>query len=435
MIYSIVIMVILIILSAVLSAGEVAFVVVSDAKVDLDAEKGNKKAIKLQKFTEEPKKILTTIQVLLTLFALINGAIALDTFSADVILWFNSPSEILEPLVITFIALILLVFHVVFGQMIPKRLANKYPEVIAYKTINWVLFFAHVFSPLVWILNQISLLSGRLFGLAPHEGERKVTEEEIRTIIEESSKTGDIDEEESEMIQNVFDFSDTTVDEIMTHRTEISALNVKSSKAQVIDYVRTEQFTRFPVFEGSIDHIIGTLHVKDLLKYIDNSEEKFSIKALLRPPYFIPESKKTADLFKEMQKQKNHIAIVLDEYGGTAGIVTIEDLIEEIVGNIFDEYDEDEEEIKQITDHEFEVDGLMSINDVEDIIEANLPVEDYDTLSGFILGQLGRFPEEGEHVKVEYRGFTFEVLETEDKIISKVKVTRPKDEDETSVEV
>ena len=251
-----------------------------------------------------------------------------------------------------------------------------------------VMFMSKLMYPLVWVLIQLSSLIGRVFGLDPNEGERKMTEEEIRDIVEESSKTGNIDEEESEMIQNIFDFSDTTVEEIMTHRTEISALNVKSSKSKVIEYVRSEQFTRFPVYEGDIDHIIGTLHVKDLLKYLDNPEETFSVKALLRPPYFIPDSKKTSELFKEMQKQKNHLAVVLDEYGGTAGIVTIEDLIEEIVGNIFDEYDEFEEEIKQINDNVFEIDGLISIGDVEDAIEADLPVEDYDTISGFILGQL-----------------------------------------------
>jgi putative hemolysin len=197
-----------------------------------------------------------------------------------------------------------------------------------------------------------------------------------------------------------------------------------------------EQYTRFPVYQGSLDHIIGTLHVKDLLKYVENTEERFSIKRLLRPPYFIPESKKTSDLFKEMQKKKNHIAIVLDEYGGTAGIVTIEDLIEEVLGNIKDEYDDDEIDIMEINKDEFEVDGLISINDVEDIIEADLPVDDYDTLSGFILGQLGRFPDEKEKVIIEYHSFTFEVLEREGKVISKVKVIRkPKpEEDDRQVE-
>ena len=425
MLISILTMLFLIILSAIFAASEVALIVISDSKVDDDAEKGNKKAIRIQKYTDSPKFYVATLQMLITLIAIINGAIALSTFKSEVVLWFNSSFSLIEPVVLAVIAVLLLVFHVVFAQLIPRRLANKYPSQIAYATINLVTLMSKIMYPLVWILIQLSSLIGRLFGLDPNEGERKMTEEEIRDIVEESSKTGNIDEEESEMIQNIFDFSDTTVEEIMTHRTEISALNVKSNKSKVIEYVRSEQFTRFPVYEGDIDHIIGTLHVKDLLKYLDNPEETFSVKALLRPPYFIPDSKKTSELFKEMQKQKNHLAVVLDEYGGTAGIVTIEDLIEEIVGNIFDEYDEFEEEIKQINDNVFEIDGLISIGDVEDAIEADLPVEDYDTISGFILGQLGRFPKENEHVIIEYNGFTFEVLHTADKVITKVRITRP----------
>jgi putative hemolysin len=398
--------------------------------VNHDAENGNRRALKIQKFNEHQRSYLTAIQVMITLMALVNGAIALDAFKQDVILWLNINNSYIEPIVIVIIALFLLIFHVVFGQLIPKRLGNKYPERIAYGTIGFVTLIAYLLKPILIVLYWISNVVGRLFGLNPSDQERKMTEEEIRTIVEASSKTGNIEEEESEMIQNIFDFSDTTVDEIMTHRTEISALNVKSTRAQIIEYVKTEQFTRFPVYEESIDHIIGTLHVKDLLKYLDNPDEKFSIRSMIRPPYFIPESKKTSELFKEMQKQKNHIAIVLDEYGGTAGIVTIEDLIEEIVGNIFDEYDDEEEEFKQIDELTYEIDGLLSISDVEDVIEANLPVDDYDTLSGFILGQLGRFPEPNEKIVIVYEGFTFEVLGTNDNIITKVKVTKHEKQDD-----
>lgn len=434
MIIPVISMIVLIILSAILQAAEVAIVAISDSKVNIEAERGVKKAIKIQKFNEEPRSHLTAIQVMITLFALVNGAIALDAFKQDVILWLDINNQFIEPIVIALIALFLLVFHVVFGQLIPTRLGNKYPDRIAYLTIGFILIITSILKPVLAILTWISNLVGRLFGLDPKDQERKMTEEEIRTIVEASSKTGNIDEEESEMIQNVFDFSDTTVDEIMTHRTEISALNVKSTRSQIIEYVKTEQFTRFPVYEDNIDHIIGTLHVKDLLKYLDNPEERFSIRNMLRPPYFIPESKKTSDLFREMQKQKNHIAIVLDEYGGTAGIVTIEDLIEEIVGNIFDEYDTEEEEIKPLDELTYEIDGLLNISDVEDVLEANLPVDEYDTLSGFILGQLGRFPEENEKVVIVYEGFTFEVLGTKDNIITKVKVTKPIHDDENEDE-
>ena len=426
-------MIVLIIMSAFFQAAEVAIVAISDNKVNADADKGHKAALKIKKFNVDSRTYLTAIHVIVTLIALVNGAIALDAFKQDVIQWVNLESNLIEPIVIVIIALILLVFHVVFGQLIPKRLGNKYPESIAYRTIGFVAFITRLLKPILSVLYFLSNIIGRLFGLDPSDQERRMTEEEIRTIVEASSKTGNIEEDESEMIQNIFDFSDTTVDEIMTHRTEISALDVKSTRSQVVDYIKSEQYTRFPVYEGSVDHIIGTLHVKDLLKYLDNPEEKFTLKTMLREPYFIPESKKTSDLFKDMQKQKNHIAIVLDEYGGTAGIVTIEDLIEEIVGNIQDEYDVEEEEIKIIDDQTFEIDGLINISDIEDVIHANLPVDEYDTLSGFILGQLGRFPEEDEKIVIVYEDFKFEVLGTDDKIITKVKVTKPElilDDDE-----
>jgi len=429
MLTSIILMILLIVLSAILVASEAALVAISDAKVEEDAEEGHIRALRVLKYAKNPKPYQTTIQTVITLIAIVNGAIALDTFSNDIIDWFNTDFQAVRPLVIIVISLLLLTFHMIFGMLIPRRLAYKYTNKIAYGTIGIIIFITQLFRPIIWLFNTISLLVGRIIGLKPHEGERKVTEEEIRTIVEESSKVGSIDEEEGEMIQNVFDFSDTTVDEIMTHRTEISAISIKSSRAQLMDFIREEQYTRYPVYDGNIDHIVGTIHVKDLLKYLDKPEEKFSLKSLIRPPYFVPESKRTAELFREMQKQKNHIAVVLDEYGGTAGIVTIEDLIEEIVGNISDEYDEDEEDVKQINDEQFEIDGLANIHDIEDILEADLPVEDYDTISGFILGQLGRFPEENETISIEYNGFRFDVLNIENKIITKVRVTKLEDQE------
>ena len=422
-------MAVLIMIYAILNAAGTAIVAVSDNQVESDAEEGNKRAKRVLSYQENEKLFTVTIHMILTLIILINGGIALDTFQNDVRLWLNADNNVyLNIISFIIISVILLIIHMVFGHLIPKRLANKYPSRVLYQTIGFVSFFIQLFRPLYWVNNYLSIVFGRLFGLHPNEGDRKVTEEEIMTIVEASSKTGDIDEEESEMIQNIFEFGDTTVDEVMTHRTEVSAISVKSTKKQVIDYIRTEQFTRFPVYDGDIDHIIGTMHVKDLLRYIDNPEEKFSVKSLLRPPYFVPDSKRTSELFREMQKQKNHIAIVLDEYGGTAGIVTIEDLIEEIVGNIFDEYDDEEEEIQIVNHQTFEVDGLSNIGDVEDIIDAGLPVDDYDTVSGFILGQLGRFPEENEEVVIVYEGFKFEVLSIEDKVISRVRITKPSDD-------
>jgi putative hemolysin len=416
--------ILIIILTAIFSSAEVALVVVSDSKVNEDVLNNNKKALKIQKFTTESKRYLLSIQVMITLLTLINGAIALDAFYNDVMSLFNDLNW-LKPIAMFLIIFVILFVQLVFGRLIPRRLANKYTDTLAYQTIGFIKFIHTILLPITWLLNKSSMVFGRLFALKPEEGERKMTEEEIRTIVEYSSRSGNIDEEESEMIQNVFDFSDTAVEEIMTHRTEISAINIKSTRKQIIEYVQNERFTRFPVFENDIDHIIGTLHVKDLLKFLDNAEEKFSLKKLLREPYFVPDSKKTDELFREMQQQKNHIAIVLDEYGGTAGIVTIEDLIEEIVGNIQDEYDEDEEEINQIDEYTYEIEGLTNIDDVEDELEIGLPVEDYDTISGFILGQLGRFPDKDETVSIEFNNCIFEIIETNENVITKVKVTKP----------
>ncbi len=424
MLGSIITIVLIIVLIALFNAAEVALVVVSDSKVNEDVLNENKSALKIQKFTNHSKRYLLSIQIMITMLTLVNGAIALDTFYTGVMQLFNNLAW-LKPIAMFVILFVLLFIQLVFARSIPRRLANKHTNAIAYQLIGFIHLIYSILLPVTWLLHKASMVFGRFFALSPDEGERKMTEEEIRTLVEVSSKSGNIDENESEMIQNIFDFSDTTVEEIMTHRTEISALDIKSSRKQIIEYVQNERFTRFPVFEKDIDHIIGTIHVKDLLKFLDNHEEKFSLKSLLRDPYFVPDSKRTSELFKEMQQQKNHIAIVLDEYGGTAGIVTIEDLIEEIVGNIFDEYDEDEEEIKQIDNMTYEIDGLTNIDDVEDTIEAGLPVEDFDTIGGFILGQLGRFPEKNEKVKFEFNLFIFEVLETNDNVISKVKVTKP----------
>jgi len=263
-----------------------------------------------------------------------------------------------------------------------------------------------------------------LLGINPNDGEETMTEEEIRMIVTSSGQKGVLDKRESKMIENILDFDDTEVSSIMTHRTEVSALDANSTKEQVFEFVKNEQFTRFPVYKDSIDHIVGILHVKDLIKYMMDPNQTFNLKNLLRKPYFIPDSKKTSELFRELQQAKAYIAIVLDEYGGTAGIVTIEDLLEEIVGNIFDEYDEIDEEIKEVSPGVFEIDGLVNIDDVEDIVKAGLPTDDYDTLSGFILGQLGRFPNKGEHVEIDYKNYRFEVLEYTDNVIEKIKITK-----------
>ncbi|HHY96817.1 MAG TPA: HlyC/CorC family transporter [Acholeplasma sp.] len=433
MVVQILLILFVIVLNGIFASSEIALVSANRNKVEADTELGNKKAKKakkLLKFMENPTRFLSTIQIGITMFGFINGAIAAGSFAqgiTDLITrqWTNLDKGIVFSVVTVLITLLLTYLQVVLGELVPKRLAMKAPEAVGYFFIGFLGLIATIMRPFVNLLTGTANLIVKMFGVNPEDNDDTLSEDELRLELNASQMRGLIDQSENEMIQNIFEFDSTTVSEVMTHRTEVSAIDVNSSKEDVLAYVTNEKFTRFPVYEGSIDQIIGILHVKDLLKTIETEKEvPFELRNIIREPLYVPESKNTRQLFVEMQESKTHIAIVIDEYGGTAGIVTLEDLIEEIVGNIFDEYDDDEDEISTIKDNEYVIDGLADIEEVEDILDAKLPVEEYDTLSGFILGQLGRFPEEEEHVVIVYNNYRFEVLEFKDKVIEKVKATR-----------
>jgi len=431
MVLSSLLVILFVVLTAVLSSAQVALVAVSNIQVEDDIDNHVKKAKRVHKIINSPTHYLVSIQTHTTIFTIASSVLTYTFVYQGILDLMNQVSLLIEVLIIVGLGFILLLLEVVIGRMIPKRLANKHPKEVAYSVARFVIFLYVLTKPLEYLFSKLSILLGHMFGLSKDDGERLMTEEEIRNIVEESFKSGEIEASESKMIQNVFDFSDTIVEEIMTHRTEIAALNIKSTKKQVLKYMQEEHFTRYPVYEKDLDHIIGTVHAKDMLKYGDG-ENNFSLKEILREPIFIPDSKKTSELFKEMQVLKNHIAIVLDEYGGTAGLVTIEDLVEEIVGNIFDEYDEEEIDIYAEDEHTFIVNGLVNIDDVEDEIGVNLPVDDFDTLSGFILGQLGRLPEPDEKIEFIYENHEFIVLEIDDNVIKKVKIIKneTKEDDE-----
>ena len=281
------------------------------------------------------------------------------------------------------------------------------------------------------------MLCLRIIGIDPDKAEDEVTEEEIRIMVD----AGEIDVTEKEMINNIFEFDNLDVADIMTHRTEVVGIDVSSSFADIMELVDEERYTRYPVYEDSIDNIIGLIHLRDLLRYVKDhrDDEVFEIKKIIREPYYVPDSKRTDELFRELQNSKMHFAVVIDEYGGTAGIVTMEDLIEEIMGNIMDEYDEEEEqEIVAVNLDEYLVDGACDIEDLEDVININLPVEDYDTVSGFVVGQIGRLPTE-EDVRedlsdVIYHGYRFSIMELDEKVIARVRVTKEKEVDLDSLE-
>ena len=265
-------------------------------------------------------------------------------------------------------------------------------------------------------------LVSKIFGVTENE-EATITEEEIKMMIDEGEEKGTIKEEEKEMINNVFEFNDTTAAEVMTHRTDIFAIDINDDIYKALDKLDEYKYSRIPIYDETIDNIKGILFVKDILKSL-STKKQIKIKSLIRDAYFVPESKPINEIFKDLQKNKKQMAIVVDEYGGTAGLLTMEDILEELVGNIFDEYDDVENEYEKIDDNTFLISGSVSLYELKKILNTNIPEGDYDTLSGYLLEELGRLPEEGEEAIVETKDVTYKVEEYEEKRIMWVKACK-----------
>lgn len=430
----ILLLILLIGLNAFFASAEIALLSLNESKVRQQAEKGDKKAIILKNLLSDPNKFLSTIQIGITLAGFLASAFASDMFAEKLVEFLNrmglrTPRTLLNNIAVVVITLVLSYFTLVLGELVPKRLAMKKSDLIARIAVGPINALSIVTSPFVGFLSLSTNFVVRLLGIDPNEEEDPITEEEILLMLDEGEEKGTIDESEREMISNIFAFDNKVVTDIMTHRTDVVAIPVDASLNEIVSLVNEEKYTRFPVYEESIDNIIGILHSKELIKYINMGQEEksnFELSKLIRDPYYVPSSKKTDELFEEMQKNKVHMAVVIDEYGGTAGIVTIEDLMEEIVGNIFDEYDvdEDENDIEKLDDVTYVINGTIDLDTVEEFFDIKLPVDEYDTLSGFIIGQLGRIPEEHDKPEVEFNGLVFKVEEIEEKRISKVKVCR-----------
>ncbi len=418
----------LILLNAFFAASEMALVSLNDTKIRLMAEEGDKKAMKLRDLLGEPSKFLSTIQIGITLAGLLSSAFASETFADRLVkyiqdLGLTASTGLIKPVVVVLITLILSYFTLVFGELVPKRLAMQSAERLAMRVVDPLRFLSVITAPLVKLLTVSTNFFIRVFGGNPNADEEEVTEEEIRMMIDVGEEKGTIDEIEKEFINNIFDFDDKVVSEIMTHRTQIAALPVDADLSELIDLIRTEKYTRIPVYEESIDNIIGILHVKDIIQFLAaGNTAEFDMRKLIRAPYFVPESKKLNELFQELQIKKIHMVVVIDEYGGTAGIITIEDLLEEIVGNIFDEYDIEETEFEKVDDSTYIFNGSISLDKVQELIGIDLPVDDYETLSGFLISQLGKIPGEEEKPVIELDNIVFRVEKVEEKRIARIKV-------------
>jgi len=421
---------VLILLNAFFAASEIAFISLNDNRLAAQAEEGDRKAKAILALVREPSRFLATIQIGITLAGFLASAFAADRFSETVAAWAQDlgvplPLATLNAIAVVAITLVLSYFTLVFGELVPKRLAMQKAETIARIAVRPLALLAAAAGPFVRFLSLSTNAIVRLLGVDPNADEEQVTEEEIRLLVDAGKKKGAIQESESEMIDNIFEFDNKIASDIMTHRTSIVALPKTASFEEVIGVVNRTKFTRYPVYGANLDDIVGVLHVKELFRFMEGGEKReFRLEALCRKPYHAPVSRPTDELFRDMQARKEHMAVVIDEYGGTAGLVTIEDLLEEIVGNIFDEYDEDTPPIVQLEDGSWLADGIAGLDEVEDELQAGLPVDEYDTLNGFLTGELGRLPEPGETPEVVWGGHVFRVTEVGERRIGKVRIFR-----------
>lgn len=416
--------------NAFFTASEMALITINDNKIRFLADEGDLKAKKLILVLETPTRFLSTIQIGVTLAGFLASAFASDQFSEPLVKilinYIPLDQDVIKTISVVIITLLLSYVTLVFGELVPKRIAMSKAETIAFGVVGILRVISIITLPFVNFLSFTTNSVLRLFGFNPDEEPNQVTEEEIRMMVDVGEEKGTIRETEKEMINNIFEFDNKLVSEIMTHRREISGIPVEASLAQVKKILKNEQYTRFPIYDESIDNIVGIVHLKDLLKYYDQAKTKaFSLQKIMRKPYFVPEAKHIDELFYELQKNNTHFAVVIDEYGGTAGIITIEDLIEEIVGDISDEYDLDEKLITQISENTYDLNASIELEELEDRCGVDLPDEDYDTLSGFLIGLLGRIPLNHEQIDLEYEGILFKILKIDDKRIIKVRMVKP----------
>mgnify|MGYP000605290522 FL=1 len=422
----IIVLAILILINAFFAATEIAFISLNDAKIEKQAKEGNKKAKQIKKMLREPSKFLATIQIGITLAGFLSSAFAADAFADDL-------APMLQNLIplglvawrnisIILITIVLSYFSLIFGELVPKRLAMRNSEKIAFGTIGIIRAISIITAPFVKLLTASTNGVSKLFGISGTD-EETVTEEEIRMMVDVGEEKGSIKEEEKELINNVFEFNDKVVSEIMIHRKDIYAIDINSDIDNILKELDEYKYSRIPVYEENIDNIVGMLFIKDLLANV-NKKEKVKIAKIIREPYFVSENKPIDELFRDLQKNKHQLAIVLDEYGGTAGLVTMEDIIEELVGNIFDEYDEEEKEFEKIDDNTFLISGSVSIHDLRKILGVEIPEGEYDTLSGYLIELLGRIPSDDEKPVIETKRVTYKIEDYEEKRILWVKACR-----------
>ena len=434
----ILILVILIFINAFFAAAEFAVISLSETKLRKQAEEGDKKAKKLLTLMQAPDNFLSAIQVAITLAGFLSSAFAADSFADPLVRWLTEvkgftalPVSTLNTIIVVLITIILSYFSLVLGELVPKRIAMKKTEAVARFTVGPVIAVAKAFRPVIWFLSKSTNAVLRLLHIDPKADEEEVSEDEIRMMVDLGEERGAIESAEKELIENIFEFNNTTAEDVMVHRTDMVMVWVDDTHEEIIRTIRDSGMSRFPVYEEDADDIISILNTRDYLLNAQNLHPK-TLRELLRPAYFVPESVRTDVLFRDMQSKKVHLAIVVDEYGGTSGLVTMEDLLEEIVGNIYDEFDpQEEKDIEQLEENLWRISGSCELEQVAETLDMEFPEdEEFDTLGGLIFAQLSVIPEDGSQWEVDACGLHIEVKEFIDRRVEWALVSKLASESE-----
>jgi len=428
LIFQLILLLVLILVNAFFAMSETAIISLNDNKVEKMADEGNKKAKKVLKLTKAPSSFLSAIQICITFGCLLTSAIAAQSFADNLTQVFltlipNASVRAITALSVLLITLIVSYFSLVLGEFVPRKIAMQVPEKVAFAIVSPLLFTTKITKPAAKLFSVTANLFVRMFGFDPNASEESVTEEEIRMMVDVGEEKGVIENAQKEMINNIFEFDDMCVADIMTHRTDMIAVEAEDPLSDVVALAIEHGYSRIPVFEDELDNIVGIAYIKDLLKYVGGNLPKTKkMKDIMRTAFYIPGTLSCAKLFTAMGERHVQMAIVVDEYGGTAGLITLEDLLESIVGNIQDEFDNEDEDILKIDENTFTIDGTTDIEEVSEILDVEIPEGEYDTLGGFIISLLGFLPQEGENNEADYRNIHFTVLNVEDRRIGKIKV-------------
>lgn len=421
---------VLIFLNAVFASAEIAVLSINETKLERMAQEGNNRAKRLFRLTREPARFLATIQVAITLSGFLGSAFAADNFSEPLVDWIlslgvNIPRATLDAAAVIVITLVLSYFTLIFGELVPKRIAMKKPEQLAMGISGLVSGISIVFKPVVSFLSISTNLVLRLCGIDPNEEEEKVSEEEIRMMVDAGSEKGTIDHQEKEFIQNVFEFNDIMVESIATHRTDVTILWMEEDMDSWAETIHNSRHTRYPVCDGSPDNVVGVLNAKDYFRLEDKSRENVLQNAVY-PAYFVLETTKADVLFKNMKANKKSMAIIIDEYGGMTGIVTLYDLIEELVGDLEDEpleYKNDDPYIEKVDENTWQVKGNVELEDIEEALNVDIASAEFDTFTGLVFEELGRIPEDGEQdINLKIQDIQVHISSVKDHQIEKAEI-------------